>query len=109
MTPHLRMPLTLLDKGRVDFVFGYSMELTYYRQLGRLADHFTALPTTPEPARQDGYIACSNQPLGHRVIAAIDALLAPDESMLAYIEPLRDWYSPADFEQAKRAVKSGAR
>jgi len=106
MTPHLRMPLVLLEKGRIDFVFGYYMEMTYYRQLDRLGDDFTALPTLPEPAHQDGYIACSNQPLGHKVIAAIDALLASDDAMLAYIEPLRDWYSPADFAAAQKAVTS---
>lgn len=109
MTPHLRMPLVLLDKGRLDFVFGYYMEMTYYRQLDRLGDDFTALPTQPAPARRDGHVACSNQVLGRKVIAAIDALLASEVAMLAYIEPLRDWYSPADFEQAQKAVKSGAR
>ena len=82
--------------------------MTYYRQLNRLGDDFTALPSLPEQVHQDGYIACSNQPLGHRVIAAIDALLAPDDVMLAYIEPLRDWYSAADFEAAQKAVKSAA-
>lgn len=106
MTPHLRMPLTLLDKGRLDFVFGYYMEMTYYRRIGLLDDHFTALPTRPEQSRQDGYVACSDTPLGHKVIAAVDALLASDETMLAFIEPLRDWYSPADFEAAQKAVKS---
>jgi uncharacterized protein (TIGR02285 family) len=106
MTPHLRMPLVLLDKGRIDFVFGYYMEMTYYRQLNRLGDDFTALPILPEQVHQDGYVACSNQPLGHRVIAGIDALLAPDDMMLAYIAPLRDWYSAEDFEAAQKAVKS---
>lgn len=109
MTPHLRMPLVLLDKGRIDFVFGYYMEMTYYRQLTRLGDDFTALPTLPEPAHQDGHVACSNQPLGRKVIAAVDALLASDDAMLAYIEPLRDWYSPADFAAAQKAVKSTER
>lgn len=106
MTSHLRMPLVLLDKGRIDFVFGYYMEMTYYRQLNRLGDDFTALPTLPEPARQDGHVACSNQTLGRKVIAAIDALLASDDGMLAYIEPLRDWYSPADYEATLKAAKS---
>lgn len=106
LVPHLRMPLALLDKGRVDFVFGYYMEMSYYRQRDRLGDDFTALPTLPEPVRQDGYVACSNQPVGREVIAAIDALLASDEAMQAYIEPLRDWYSPADFEAARKAAKS---
>lgn len=106
MTPHLRMPLTLLDKGRLDFVFGYYMEMTYYRRITGLDDYFTALPTRPEQTRQDGYVVCSDTQLGRKVIAAVDALLASDETMLAFIEPLRDWYSPADFEAAQKAVKS---
>ncbi len=103
---HLRMPLSLLDKGRVDFVFGYYMEMSYYRQLDRLGDNFTALPIIPEMAPLGGHIACSNGPLGREVIAAIDALLASNEAMLAYVEPLRDWYSPADFEAARKAAQS---
>jgi len=105
MVSHLRMPLALLDKRRVDFVFGYYMEMNYFRQLDRLGDNFTALPTTPEMAPLGGHVACSNGPLGREVIAAVDALLATDEGMLAYIEPLRDWYSPADFEAARKAVQ----
>jgi len=106
MVPHLRMPLALLDKGRIDYAFGYYMEMSYYRQLDRLGDNFTALPTAPETLALGGHVACSNGAVGREVIAAIDALLATDEGMLAYIEPLRDWYSPADFEAARKAALS---
>jgi len=106
ITAHLRMPLTLLDKERIDFAFGYYMEMSYFRRLDHLEDHFTALPTQPEPARQDGHVACSNKTLGREVIAAIDSLLASAEGMKAYIEPLRAWYSPADFDAAEKAAKS---
>lgn len=107
MTPHLRMPLLLLDKGRIDFTFGYEMELTYYRKIYGLGNDFTALPTFPEQVRQTGYVVCSNREIGRKVIAAIDALLASDEAMLSFIEPLREWYSAPDFEAAQRAVKTG--
>ena len=109
LVPHLRMPLALLDKRRVDFVFGYYMEMSYFRQLDRLGDNFTALPTSPEMAPLGGHVACTNGPLGREVIAAIDALLASDDGMLAYIEPLRDWYSPADFEAARKAAQPAGR
>jgi len=103
---HLRMPLSLLDKRRVDFVFGYYMEMNYHRQLDRLGDNFTALPTIPQSTPLGGHVACSKGPLGREVISAIDALLASEDTMLAYIEPLRDWYSPADYEAARKAVSS---
>lgn len=106
LTQHLRMPLVLLDKGRLDFVFGYDMEVRYYSQLNRLGDDFTALPVVPSLVHQKGYVACSNEETGRRVITAIDALLASDKGMQAFIEPLRDWYSPADFEAAQRDAKS---
>ena len=107
MTPHLRMPLLLLDKGRIDFTFGYYMEVTYYRKIFDLGNNFTALSTVPRQPHQDGFVVCSNRTVGRKVIAAVDALLASDEAMLAFIEPLRDWYSPADFEAAQKAVRAG--
>lgn len=107
MTPHMRMPLLLLDKGRIDFTFGYYMEITYYRKINDLDNIYTALPTIPEPVRQDGFVVCSNRPTGRKAIAAVDALLASDEMMAAFIEPLRDWYSPADFEAAQKAARTG--
>ena len=106
---HLRFPIGLLEKNRIDFIFGYHFELAYYRRTYHLKDQFTALRTNPEQPRQGGYIACSKTPVGMDVIAAIDALLASDGAMLQFIEPLREWYSPADFEAAQNAVKSGGR
>lgn len=107
MTPHLRMPLLLLETGRIDFVFGYYMELAYYRKIYNLDNNFTVLSTSPEPESQNGFVACSNHATGRKVIEAVDALLASDETMEAFIEPLRDWYSPADFDAAEKAVKAG--
>jgi len=103
---HLRFPVALLDKKRVDFIFGYYMEMAYFRRANHLRDAFTALRTIPEQPRLGGYIACGKKPVGEKVIAAVDALLASDETMLEFIEPLREWYSPADFEAARNAVKS---
>ncbi|HMA49836.1 MAG TPA: TIGR02285 family protein [Magnetospirillaceae bacterium] len=103
---HMRAPLPLLDKGRLDFVFGYFMEMAYYRRTHDMAAAFTALPTTPEPVRQDSYVACSKGPLGSKIIAAIDTLLASDESMAEYVENLRGWYSPAEFEIAQKLARS---
>lgn len=109
LTAHMRVPMSLLDKERVDFVFGYYMEITYYRRIHQPSAEFTALPTTPESTRQDAYIACSNGPRGRQVIAAIDALLASDEAMLDYVENLRGWYSPAEFELAQKQAKSAGK
>lgn len=106
LTPHMRVPLSLLDKDRLDFVFGYYMEMAYYRRTHERSSAFTALPTSPEPLRQDSYIACSDGPRGREVIAAIDTLLASDDAMLAYVENLRGWYSPADFEIARKLAQS---
>ncbi len=100
------MPLSLLDKERVDFVFGYYMETAYYRRAHQSSTEFTALPTIPEQMRQDAYVACSDGPRGRKVIAAVDALLASDAAMMAYVENLRGWYSPAEFEIAQKMVKS---
>lgn len=108
-SPHMRLPLSLVDKGRLDFVFGYYMEMAYYRRTHPGSADFTSLPTTPEPQRQDGYVVCSKGPRGREIIAAIDALLAPNEAMLDYVENLRSWYSPSEMEAVRKAVISGDR
>jgi uncharacterized protein (TIGR02285 family) len=108
LTPHLRMPLALLEKGRLDFVFGYFMEMAYFQRTHQVTAAFTALSTTSEPVRQDSYVACSKGPRGRQVIAAIDALLSHDEAMLDFVDNLRGWYSPAEFEIAQKLAQSGA-
>ena len=109
LTAHMRVPFSLLDRERLDFVFGYYMEMAYYRRTHPSGSEFTALPTAPEAIRQDAYVACSAGPRGRQAIAAIDALLASDEAMLDYVENLRGWYSPAEFETAQKLAKSAGK
>jgi uncharacterized protein (TIGR02285 family) len=109
MIAHMRAPLPLLDKGRLDFIFGYFMEMEYYRRTHEKTASFTVLPITPDSVRQDSYVACSKGPRGRKIIAAIDALLASDEAMDEYVENLRGWYSPAEFEIARKMAHEAGR
>lgn len=103
---HMRTPLPSLDKGRLDYVFGYYMDLEYYRRTREITASFTVFPTKPESEGQDSYIACSKGPRGREILAAIDALQSSDDAMLDYVEALRGWYSPAEFESARKLTRS---
>lgn len=109
LTAHIRTPIGLLDKERLDFVFGFHMEAAYYRRTHPQSAEFITLATVPDGGREDSYIACSKGPIGRQAVAAIDALLASDEALLDYVENLRGWYSSDEFEAARKAVTSAGR
>lgn len=97
LTPHQRLPLTLLDRGRVNFLFGHAMELNYRTGREAFEHEFLSLPTDHAPAPIGGYVACSRGPIGTQVMDAIDAVLADDQTMRGYVEPLRPWYAEDEF------------
>ncbi len=98
-------PIRLLSAGRIDFIFGTLIDINYRLRLAGSADPVTALKirdavvSTPE---EWGYVACSNQATGRALIDRIDAILTPQGGHSAYLESLKHWYGPEDFETALR-------
>jgi len=98
-------PLTLLQKGRTDFIFVWPEQLTFFKRSTH-ADFATVnYRIAGSPAAQPYYVACSKGPLGQKAIARIDALLAEPASWEEFIAPLRSWFSPADVERAQRGAE----
>lgn len=100
--------ISLLRAGRVDFVFFNGMEATFYARKAGEAK-ILSLPVKGVPRTMAIYPACADKPLGRKAIARIDHLLADDGKWAAYLAPLRDWVSEAEFAEALAAqpVKAG--
>ncbi len=103
-------PFALLDKGRVDFIFGHTAELNYYKELSKTKESFRTIMAKGDFLHNDAYVACSAGPRGRKIIDDINSLLQRDEVMTQFIEPLRRWYTPEDFAAAKklRPISEGA-
>jgi uncharacterized protein (TIGR02285 family) len=97
--PNAHLPLTMLEKGRVDYVFGYATEIFYNRIVHPDGVDMAALQIAGQPRILYTYVACSNGPIGRRVIAQIDRLLGSGGAPPPYFEATRRWYSPEDFRE----------
>jgi uncharacterized protein (TIGR02285 family) len=100
---NLSQPIRLLSMGRIDFIFGTSLDIEYSQRLAGIPRYaITALDIKDvvSPREEWGYVACSNQGMGRSLMARIDAILAQRSGRIAYLEPLRRWYGTEDFETA---------
>lgn len=102
--PHLRLPLAMLVNQRADFIFGYPMEVNYYKALDKVTTPLALIPVKSDVSHRDAYVSCSKGPIGQSAIEAIDRLLESQDQMRAFLEPLRRWYSEDEFIRALRAA-----
>jgi uncharacterized protein (TIGR02285 family) len=103
--PTSSQAVMMLDKNHVDYTFGYANEITYYRSIHPDSAEMMAIPIAGQPRVLYTYVVCSDGPIGRRVIARIDELLAQAGTPPPYFEAAGRWYDPADFrELAARAV-----
>ncbi len=89
----------MLDKSRVDYAFGYVNELTYYRRVHPDSAEMVAIPVAGQPRILYTHVACSDGPIGRRVIARIDELLSQMSLPPPYFEATGRWYDPDDFRE----------
>ncbi len=94
----------LLRTKRVDFVFGLAYEATYYAWKIGMREPLPPLPIKDTPRTVAGYTACSNGPVGRAMIARLDALQRDPAFWQQWLEPLKRWVAPADFNVALAAV-----
>lgn len=92
----------LMAAGRIDFAFVLPMDFYFYLPEDQRQDK-VLLPVMGENPGAAAGIACSGDPAGRAVIAAIDTLLADDDRWAGYIESLRKWMSPEDFETLRQS------
>jgi len=97
--PRPGLAVAMLDKGHVDYAFGYANEITYYRSVHPNSAEMTAIPIAGQPRIFYPRIACSNGPVGRRAIARVDEILGRAGTPPPYFEATGRWYSPEDFRE----------
>ncbi|WP_068306644.1 TIGR02285 family protein [Kordiimonas lacus] len=98
----------LLDHGRIDYTFGFPAEA--YHQFSKLgkAEAFVALPIAGEARFQSGGFSCSDKPLGRKVIAEINRLIATEEVSAVYDAFYEQWLdarSLKDYRKLRAAMQ----
>ena len=101
----MRHPLTLLEKGRADFIFVWPEQLTYFKRSTHSDFATTNYRVSGTSDAQPYYVACSKGAVGQKVITRIDAVLAEPEAWHAFVAPLKTWFPPVDFDRADLATE----
>jgi len=91
--------LNMLDRNRIDYLFGFPEELEYYSSLGVLQHKMRFVPVQEMPQYEQSYIACSKNIWGEKVIDDINILLAKYRSTSEYLRFYEFWL---DFDSKRR-------
>ncbi len=94
--------LQMLDKNRIDYLFGFPEELEYHTSLGVLDHKMSFLPISEMPKFLTSYVACSKNAWGQKVIDEIDGLLLKNRADAKFLRFYEFWL---DFESKKRHQK----
>ena len=97
--PSSGQAVAMLDKGHIDYAFGYANELTYYRSTHPDSAEMTAIPVAGQPRVFYPRVACSDGPVGRRAIARVDEILGRAGTPPPYFEATGRWYDPDDFRE----------
>ena len=98
----MRHPLTLLEKGRTDFIFVWPEQLTYFKRSTHSDFATASYKVAGTTAAQPYFVACSKGPLGRKAIARINAMLDEPETWHAFVAPLKIWFPAVDYQRAYR-------
>lgn len=91
--------VAMLDKGHVDYAFGYGNEIPYYRSIHADAVEMKAIPIAGQPRTQLTKVACSDGPIGRRAVARVDEVLGRAGTPPPYFEATGRWYEPDAFRE----------
>jgi len=101
----MRHPFTLLEKGRVDFIFVWPEQLTYYKHSSHSDFATISYRIAGSSDAQPYYVACSKGARGDKAIRRIDAVLAEPKAWHEFVAPLKSWFPPVDFDRADNATE----
>ncbi|WP_286831100.1 MULTISPECIES: TIGR02285 family protein [Kordiimonas] len=92
----------LLDHGRIDYTFGFPAE--GYHQFSKLgkAEAFVALPIAGAASFQSGGFSCSDKPLGRKVIAEINRLIATEDLTAVYDAFYEQWLDARSLKDYRK-------
>jgi len=94
--------LQMLDKDRIDYLFGFPEELAYHTSLGVLDNKIQFIPINEMPDFLTSYIVCSKSPWGEKVIVQVNKVLSKYRNQPEFLRFYRFWL---DFDSKKRHVK----
>jgi uncharacterized protein (TIGR02285 family) len=97
--PTSSQAVTMLEKERVDYAFGYANEITYYRSTHPTSAEMMPLRIAGQPRILYTRVACSAGPIGRRAVARIDEVLDRAGTPPPYFAATGRWYDPDDFRE----------
>lgn len=83
--------LQMLLSDRIDYTFGYPVELAYATSTQKMPEAFVFVPIIEMPEYQTSHIACSNDPIGKQVIDRINQILTEYRHKPEVIEMYSTW------------------
>lgn len=101
-------PMTnLLAARHIDFAFAPGFEINYLVRRETAPDRFLAIPIHGMPALIRNYVACSDRPIGRRIIAQINQIIDDDQKWPSFLAPLAAWDDEAAYRASLAAVPEG--
>ncbi|ALS99717.1 TIGR02285 family protein [Lacimicrobium alkaliphilum] len=83
--------LKMLDLKRIDYTFGFPVELVYQQRLGTISQQIAFLPIEGMPQATPSYIACSRNKWGEQVIGDINKVLRVHRLSPEYLHAYQQW------------------
>ena len=83
--------LPMLDRGRVDYFFGFSAQSIYDAELKGIENKYQFYNLLEMAEYTSMYSHCAKSAFGEQVMAEIEALLS-DELLLAHLQVMERWY-----------------
>lgn len=83
--------LKMLDLKRIDYTFGFPVELVYQQRLATIRQQMKFLPIDGMPPATPSYIACSRNKWGQQVIGDINKVLLEHRLSAEYLHAYQQW------------------
>lgn len=83
--------LMMLDKGRIDYTFGFPAELTYHQQHDAVEHAISYMPIKDMPAAIPSYVACSRNDWGKGLIEQINRILLAHRTSDEFMDYYQRW------------------
>ncbi|GLX79220.1 hypothetical protein tinsulaeT_25600 [Thalassotalea insulae] len=91
--------LQMLDRERIDYIFGFPEELAYHTSLGVLENKMQFIPISEMPRFLTSYVVCSKTRSGQKAIDEINLVLTKYRTTPEFLRFYEFWL---DFDSKKR-------
>lgn len=100
-------PFKQLKAGWIDYMFAYPVETNWYESTLPVDDsHFVRYEIAGDPPYMLGYVACSHNEWGRKVIESIDEQLRVAPSPAPWTEKMIEYTQPAELPRYKHILDS---